>query len=122
MYKFNEYQIEWFKALRSGEYKQAQGCLTRDGGYCCLGVACLVQGKTKEKMEGESDLSNFKDVQENLKLRDQAGLFSGGLYIEDGDQSSKAWGLTELNDEANWPFLQIADYIEANPENVFRDA
>ena len=28
----------WIKALRSGEYKQARGCLRTKSDHCCLGV------------------------------------------------------------------------------------
>lgn len=31
---------KWVDALRSGKYKQCTGALTKDGAFCCLGVAC----------------------------------------------------------------------------------
>lgn len=31
-------KADWLTALRSGDYKQTQGCLRDDTGYCCLGV------------------------------------------------------------------------------------
>ena len=30
----------WVEALRSGQYKQGQGCLRTNNAYCCLGVLC----------------------------------------------------------------------------------
>lgn len=30
----------WVEALRSGQYKQGQGCLKQNDAYCCLGVLC----------------------------------------------------------------------------------
>lgn len=30
----------WIEALRSGKFKQAQGRLKTENGYCCLGVLC----------------------------------------------------------------------------------
>lgn len=35
---------KWVEALRSGEYKQTQGFLEKEGSYCCLGVYCEVTG------------------------------------------------------------------------------
>jgi hypothetical protein len=35
-----EWKAKWVSALRSEKYKQAQGELRREDGYCCLGVAC----------------------------------------------------------------------------------
>lgn len=32
----------WLEALRSGRYEQANGYLSINGGYCCLGVLCEV--------------------------------------------------------------------------------
>lgn len=36
-----EHRRKWVEALRSGGFRQGQGALrSRDGRYCCLGVAC----------------------------------------------------------------------------------
>ncbi len=40
-----EIKQKWVAALRSGEYKQGQGELNGDGGYCCLGVLCDLHAK-----------------------------------------------------------------------------
>jgi hypothetical protein len=37
---FSERREAWASALESGEYKQAQGSLRTEEGFCCLGVAC----------------------------------------------------------------------------------
>lgn len=34
--------MKWINALRSGEYKQANGALQNEYGYCCLGVLCEI--------------------------------------------------------------------------------
>lgn len=39
----------WLNALRSGEFKQGQGNLLKNGKYCCLGVAAEVSGCSKEE-------------------------------------------------------------------------
>ena len=38
----------WMKALRSREYKQAEGELENEDGFCCLGIACKVLGFRKD--------------------------------------------------------------------------
>lgn len=35
-----EIKAQWLTALRSGDYRQGQGSLKRDGKFCCLGVLC----------------------------------------------------------------------------------
>jgi len=35
---------KWIEALESGEYKQAQNTLRKDDKFCCLGVACDING------------------------------------------------------------------------------
>ena len=40
-----EVKKQWVEALRSGEYKQTQGHLRKDGQYCCLGVLCDLHAK-----------------------------------------------------------------------------
>lgn len=125
-YKFNEYQLSWLKALRSGEYKQAQGSLVGEGGesFCCLGVACIEAGYTPDALLGFDNLGTFESVQDNLKLNDNSGkLFCGFKSVRAGCEVSSFYVkfLTGMNDGLLWSFDQIADYIEANPENVFSD-
>lgn len=33
---------KWVRALRSGEFAQTRGFLSKEGAFCCLGVACEV--------------------------------------------------------------------------------
>ena len=35
----------WAKALESGDYKQGEGALRVDDGFCCLGVLCDLHAK-----------------------------------------------------------------------------
>lgn len=43
-YELNQHQRDFLNALRSGKYPQAQGYLHDEisGGYCCLGVGCVL--------------------------------------------------------------------------------
>lgn len=36
------FKAAWVTALRSKEFKQGEGCLAKDGTFCCLGVASEV--------------------------------------------------------------------------------
>ena len=39
-----EDKAKWLAALRSGKYNQCDGALTKQGGFCCLGVMEKVLG------------------------------------------------------------------------------
>ena len=85
-----ELKAQWIAALRSGEYTQGRGALkTGDGGYCCLGVLCIVL-KRPEFLTATYE-----------RLRRASGL-----------SSDETDGCVELNDVAQQSFTQIADYIE----------
>jgi hypothetical protein len=46
-----EVKTKWVAALRSGEYEQTTGTLSRDGAYCCLGVLCELAIKDGVEIE-----------------------------------------------------------------------
>lgn len=116
MQQLTELQEKWLKALESGRYKQSKHFLKRDGGYCCLGVACRITGKKFnrkglcEGMEGVVPDS----VKKELRLRSSEG--HGTQYFEiDGCQFV---ALASANDHGA-SFRQIAALVRANPENFF---
>ena len=113
----NKYEIKtkWLEELRSGNHKQIIGTLkgeTIDGdvGYCCLGVLA-------EKVLGK----NLKA--EKILDKDQAEDF-GSLYATEGPTeiySNFRYSLlsdfivqscTEMNDEKDMSFGEIADWLE----------
>lgn len=95
----------WVDALRSGDYKQTKGTLHNldDGGFCCIGVACVVWGiATPEKIgvipyvygvdEGISEYySLWRSVHTSLKTVQPI--------------------LTGMNDKG-YAFTEIAKFIE----------
>jgi hypothetical protein len=103
------------KALRSGEYKQTKEALQDKNGYCCLGVMCAVF----EKESGRT-----------LRKEDDTGyIYGGDLDNQDGVQrwvglqnclggSHSKFTLAELNDEEDYTFSQIADFIESEPQGL----
>ena len=105
-------QTKWLAALRSGEYQQGKYELYADGKYCCLGVANKVCNLQEE---GESSLlCTYGD----MGLYTDAGSVKNISLHGDSDYCS----LIELNDTREWSFLDIADFIEANAERVFKES
>lgn len=110
----------WVKALRSRKYKQTTGCLTNDGKFCCLGVACelAVKAKVIPAVENDSYDGNSStlpaSVQHWLGLQEASGLFKKN---KDGTTTD----LTILNDSEKKTFGQIARVIESEPEGLFEE-
>lgn len=103
-------KTKWLKALRSGEYDQTTGKLldrTSEGDkFCCLGVLCNLYAQehpgTGFRANGQG-LYYFDD--KNGTLPDRVKKWAGslkGLELE----------LVRLNDEHNFSFNQIANFIE----------
>jgi hypothetical protein len=118
MSKLTEPQKKWVNALRSGKYEQYKGALTKDGKYCCLGVACEISSieldpgwKIAETLAYEG-----KPVREELGLKNSTGTFDGVEFDLGGCTYND---LASLND-AGLTFNQIADFIESNPERIFK--
>lgn len=138
-----EIQQELVDALRSGQFEQTQGRLSgKNGGYCCLGVACKVyeerEGVILESLSYEHALySSLDEVVEAFGFRESEGKFSGkeikDKLLEFGEQKNfpisffeymekrdrPVWHLTELNDDAKLTFPQIADVIEEFSDYIF---
>ncbi len=132
-YKYNELQLAWLAALRSGKYKQGDGQLaiadsSKHVKYCCLGVACVIARKIglmdlpKTKRTYSDDI--FFGGEDNLlpecmvnplRLRSVGGKLKKAFQVK----GERIADLTDMNDTLKWTFTQIADYIETNPENVF---
>ncbi len=118
----------WLEALRSGEYKQAQGTLRREDSYCCLGVLCDVYRKS-----GINNDANWRRNESTLTYNFTAGLTGGVAFVPptpvidwaemnyddpDVDYQDPVSGfprtiaLTSCNDDLKLSFNQIADLIE----------
>lgn len=123
--KLTEAQEKWLAALESGEYKQGKGKLRdMDNCFCCLGVACelfipdtmhvirrqyngtqIYYGIGKHSMYGVAPPS----VVDILGLRSPTGNIN----------DCGAVSLAVMNDNGN-TFAEIAAFIRANPEKVFK--
>lgn len=123
MYEFNAKQLAWLEALESGKYEQITGALYDaddehpNGAYCCLGVGAEVCGASVQSLIGEGSLRKFRSIIEELCLRDGFGSLREDHYFE---EEGSADCLAEMNDEYHMSFKEIAEYIRANPEKVFK--
>lgn len=97
-----KFKRKWINALKSGEFRQAEGVLKVTGSeqYCCLGVACIIAGIDPRFIEK-------KQLPTNLDLEDQAKLPPFFREIGNEDAMEK---LANMND-AGVPFEKIAARI-----------
>ncbi len=97
---------DWIVALRSGEFKQAQGRLKKDGGFCCLGVVCHLQDPN-----GFFSAGGLKDGQHPFAMLENSSEYGGLIKMLGHDTTST---LVSMNDSRRASFAEIADYLEAN--------
>jgi hypothetical protein len=119
-------QQQWITALRSGKYTQGKGCLHNTDGFCCLGVAAkefltddVVVAEVTDKYD--IDYASWSYDTEDEMAPDHV-MKALGLYDSNGSSRTNddLMMLTHLNDDDS-TFEQIADIIEANPKNYFRE-
>lgn len=106
-------RAKWVAALRSDEYKQAQGTLRNKVGHmCCLGVLADIAGcKWKRNLADSAASYAPHRAMLFVGLRTNRGEFFDDTYEN---------ALSELND-TGLSFAQIADIIESEPEGLFID-
>jgi hypothetical protein len=117
-------QKQWITALRSGGYTQGTASLHSSNGFCCLGVAA------KEFLTDDVVVTEDIDEYDNnyttwtydteCEVAPEYVMKALGLYDENGTSRTRLTSmmLTDMNDKGK-TFEQIADIIEANPENYF---
>lgn len=114
----------WLNALRSGEYSQAMGRLKRDGAFCCLGVLCeiaVANGVIEVEDVNRGVLGvigKYGESDESSELpfvvAEWAGLDCPNPWVEVvlHDGTTREFALSDVNDDLNKNFLEIADLIE----------
>lgn len=122
--ELGEIQKAWIKSLRENPNKQGWGTLgIKDNNYCCLGEAlCVLKSIKNESLKygvhGElidgKDEHYLTDSYKELGLYDEKGRLDDKITHDFRSYSS----ISEMND-CGLTWLEIADYIEQNPENVF---
>lgn len=117
-----EIKEKWVAALRSGDYKQGHGGLSRNREYCCLGVLCDLAVKAgvckfKAGKAGESYLNEDKDEYDGGvnylpdSVQNWAGIDDSNPIVGE-DKSDANDCLAYRNDVEGLNFNQIADLIE----------
>lgn len=112
-----EFAKRWIAALRSGKYLQGQSYLENSfGHYCCLGVACRmdhprVDLKDKYFIESSSYFGK-RSVTKNLE-NSMPTLLRGT-----DTQNAFVKKVSEMNDDDDASFLDIANWIEQNVKFV----
>lgn len=126
--KLGKIQKAWVDSLKKHPERQTTLILgkgnLRNYKACCLGEALIVLCRIKKKripFKKDGLLCSGKHEDALVGNYEKIGLRSslGGL-LKPVVQKSKNWvNLSEMNDNG-WTWPQIADYIEKNPENVFK--
>jgi hypothetical protein len=118
-------KTKWVAALLSNKYEQTEGVLRNSYGFCCLGVLCdLYSQETGEEWWGMG-YGGFAMHGADSVLPEQVRVWAGlphehGGYVavsksyDEGEETTvySAPSLTELNDQWNYDFKQIAEVIE----------
>ena len=103
-------KTDWVAALRSRKYKQGRFFLKNfDDEYCCLGVLCDIIDSSKWETTKEKNpawtSSNGEKLRTSFNNKDLEKI---GLTEKEQDM------LISLNDDNEFSFSLIADYIEEN--------
>jgi hypothetical protein len=116
----NENMKKVLVALRSGEYNQSKLNLQNISGYCCLGVMCEVYEKETGNTLDRDTLGIIKgsDLRDQEHVQNWVGLrtFIGEVFLDTNELNAQ--DLTMMNDHSNKTFLEIADFIESEPEGL----
>lgn len=124
-------QKEWIARLRANPQRQMHGKLGRkdkekdEYKACCLGEAGLMLGTLEWKEFGDSQFLALSNPGEGnastLAAHEKLGLCTsaGSFWELHRLEGYKVFvSLADMNDNG-YTWAQIADYIEANPTNVF---
>lgn len=119
-------KARWVEALRSGDYSQTKEVLKGAEGYCCLGVLCEIAVKDGIVIERDGvyisveDESDFNHAELPDAVVEWAELPNYNPattvdYTRPRPAERKAL-FSELNDDMDYDFNQIAEAIESDPE------
>lgn len=110
----SEFKMKWLEALRSGDYEQGKNLLRSDVGYCCLGVACDINGAEWSLVDDEYYIENSLayDFPKSGDLPDDVMKALKQQFIP-GDRDTVMSALAKMNDSGH-TFDEIALWIEEN--------
>ena len=105
-----KFALKWIKALRSGKYEQGDGYLyyAKDDTYCCLGVAEILAGSSKQDLNEEVFPRTKGNLSKYPKLftKDSSG-YNLNCYLH-----KVRIAASDLND-SGVSFKKIANKIES---------
>lgn len=116
--EFTPAQIAWLAALESGNYLQTNGTLHKDGGYCCLGLACEVSNLAGWEYDNFY-LSARSTLPDKVRIYFNFFGFGGNLYPLIQIEDKLVHTLIHLNDSVRFSFLEIATFVRNHPRSVF---
>ena len=102
------YKAKWITALKSGKYGQTEGFLHDGGNYCAIGVALHACNHIPRE---ELDSCTTTD---DISLSDEYDNIPTELL----QNSNLSNTVMKFNDDDNYTFKWIADWIEKNVEAV----
>ena len=103
-----QFKTDWINNLRSGLFEQTEGALRNDGGYCCLGVACISNGYSDEHIWGDEYIRISPYATDDLSSMPK-------ILVGDDKENNLIKFLTILNDEKNgYGFQEISNWIETH--------
>lgn len=103
-----EFCTKWVEALRSGKYQQGSGRLRIGNRFCCLGVACEIDGIKPQEIDGEIYYDG-ENATLPFKLSEKIGT-NCNAEISFASKEYYIECLFSLND-IGLNFAQIADII-----------
>jgi hypothetical protein len=110
---------KWLISLRSGKYKQCEENLRNESGFCCLGVACEIQGIEHSGLHGFMfDAFYMTATPDSNWFKNTYGFCPSHLMNSDKDGSDVSC-LADMNDVHKFNFEKIADVIEFNILNNY---
>lgn len=109
---------KWITALRSGDYEQGKSALKSENKYCCLGVACAINGFTELGKAQFIAPNNTFGITANNGTKDINKIIKSIPKLLIGNEKNHFVELvTDMNDNDK-SFEEIADWIEQNVEFI----
>lgn len=113
---------KWVAALRSNDFKQTQHHLCNDSGFCCLGVLCEIAllDKSGIPLPKETDGASVA-IQYIYEGNGDFYELPEAFRCHIGISSELQEELITLNDEKEYTFAMIANYLENNREKFVKN-
>ena len=107
-----EAKQNWVEALRSGKYKQGDGCLRdRSDRFCCLGVLCDILKKEGEEWRPDPENTASQFEFSSVGQLPVVSFPPENLIDRVGLEKDQPQELADMNDSGA-SFEEIADWIE----------